>query len=554
MLLPPNPIIHKSFEFEELTLEQTFEITIDEKGAKIHPFLFDVYINERINRPDVYDEEKKQAIVCYPIYGWSFGQITLRDVSSYKVKLLTTTKDVNREVIDGGHRIRALDEFIKGDFPTSAAMHSVHINGTAYAVANKFYNQLDEPVQKKFLVYKMVFMIYDKSLSDFEAGIVFNWQNKMSSLNDIERFNSIQTMVANYIRERSRVLDDGLTNKSGFNEKHKLFGTHIVPNKHFQFGTVIKEEDSRLRFQYILSQIVFWYSYLNDDNNRPISSYNLEDNKKVRSYNWDQINMFLNDETELWKAKQKIRIGSIEKILNELFEVCSSFNNLSDTQSNFLLLRFFYTILHELRCKFGRNDVKIDSNKFGLFLNKVVSELSTGPLLKQSDYAGPNSVSTTEDIAIKLLFRQAKSMDFIRNIQTLSIAKDGSETFKSAFGKDVENFTDIDFELLQNFGVTITPKTSPNKSDKKEMYVNQGQSCAVDNGFCKIADMDYAHVEEPRVSGIGGGAITSKDTNKLVWRKWNNMMSGLTIEEFKQSKMYQSNKHLKEERLQSYNL
>jgi hypothetical protein len=145
-------------------------------------------------------------------------------------------------------------------------------------------------------------------------------------------------------------------------------------------------------------------------------------------------------------------------------------------------------------------------------------------------------------------------MDFIRNIQTLSIARDGSKTFKSAFGKDVENFTDIDFELLQNFGVTITPKTSPNKSGKREMYVNQGHRCAVDNEFCKIADMDYAHVEEPRVSGIGGGAITSKDTNKLVWRKWNNMMSGLTIEEFKQSKMYQSNKHLKEERLQSYNL
>jgi hypothetical protein len=556
MLLPPNPIIHKSFEFEELTLEQTFEITIDEKGAKIHPFLFDVYINERINRPDVYDKEKKQAIVCYPIYGWSFGQITLRDVSSYKVQLLTTSsQDVNREVIDGGHRIRAIDEFMEGRFSTSPEMHNVVIAGNSYEVANKFYKQLDKPVRKKFLDYKMVFMIYDKSLSDFEAGIVFNWQNKMSSLNEIERFNSIQTMVSNYIRERSRDLNDGLPNESGFNEKHNLFETQIVPNKHFLFGTVIKEEDSRLRFQFMLSQIVFWYSYLNDNNNRPISSYNLDANEKKISYNWDHINVFLNEETELWKIKQKIRIDSIEKILDELFEVCSSFNNLSDIQSNFLLLRFFYTILHELRCKFGRNDVKVDSNKFGLFLNKVISELSTEKnLLKYSDYAGPNSVNFKLDIPIKLLYAYAKSMDFIRNIKTLSIARDGSKTFKSAFGKDVENFTDIDFELLQNFGVTITPKTSPNKSGKREMYVNQGHRCAVDNEFCKIADMDYAHVEEPRASGIGGGAITSKDTNKLVWRKWNNMMSGLTIEEFKQSKMYQSNKHLKEERLQSYNL
>ena len=53
-------------------------------------------------------------------------------------------------------------------------------------------------------------MIYDESLSDFEAGIVFNWQNKQSDLNDIEKFNAIQTMVSNYIRERSRTLDDGM--------------------------------------------------------------------------------------------------------------------------------------------------------------------------------------------------------------------------------------------------------------------------------------------------------------------------------------------------------
>ena len=88
-------------------------------------------------------------------------------------------------------------------------------------------------------------MIYDESLSDFEAGIVFNWQNKQSDLNDIEKFNAIQTMVSNYIRERSRTLDDGMVNVSGFSDKHRLFTTEKVKNKNWPVGSSIKEEDSR---------------------------------------------------------------------------------------------------------------------------------------------------------------------------------------------------------------------------------------------------------------------------------------------------------------------
>lgn len=538
MILPPNPIIQKSFDFLSKTIEQTFIAEKDNEGNPLNSFDKEVYINERINRPDVYDIDKKQGIACYAIYGWSFGQITLRQVKRYKVG----STFASYEVIDGGHRVRAIREFIKNEFTLPAWAEPVTIDGVQYEVANKFYDDLDTVVKKKYHEYKIMFMIYDKSLSDFEAGIVFNWQNKQSDLNDIEKFNAIQTMVSNYIRERSRTLIDGLQNVSGFSEKHRLFNTENVKNKNWPVGSIVKEEDSRLRFQYILSQIVFWYSSLNDKNNKPISHFDIEN----PSYSWDTINIQLNKEDELWKTKQKVRIDSIESILDELHKVSSAFNNLSNTKMNYLILRFVYIILHELRCKYGVKNVKVDSSKFGLFLNNVVSELKT-KMLKYKTYKGAKSDDQREDTAFRLLFAFAKTMNFAVASKVILIARDGSSTFKSVWNDE------FDLKKLQDFGVTITPKTSPNSTDKNKMYVEQGQSCALDGQFCKLEDMDFAH-DIARARGMASGAQTTKDGGKLVWRKWNNMMGQLTIDEFKNTDTFKQSQELVDDRLKSYGL
>ena len=538
MILPPSPIIQKTFDFLSKSIQQTFITDNDNEGKLINSFDKEVYINERINRPDVYDKNKKQAIACYAIYGWSFGQITLRQVTRYKVGATF----VSYEVIDGGHRVRTIREFIKNEFILPAWAKPVTIDGTEYEVANKFYDDLDAVVKQKYHEYKIMFMIYDKSLSDFEAGIVFNWQNKQSDLNDIEKFNAIQTMVSNYIRERSRILDDGISNKSGFTEKHRLFNTEIVKNKNWPVGSTIHEEDSRLRLQYILSQIVFWYSSLNDKNNKPISHFKI----KNSSYSWDTINIQLNDEDILWKTKQKVRIDSIENILDELHKISSAFNNLSITKMNYLILRFVYIFLHELRCKYGVNNVKVDSSKFGLFLNNVISELKTIEL-SYKDYKGFKSDDQRKDTAFKLLFAFSKTMNFTTASKVIDIAKDGSKTFKSVWNDE------INVKKLQDFGVTITPKPSPNSTDKNKMYVEQEQSCALDGLFCKLEDTDFAH-DIARAKGIANGSQTNQQGGKLVWRRWNNVMGQMTIEEFKSSDTFNKIKHEANERLTSYGI
>jgi hypothetical protein len=203
-------------------------------------------------------------------------------------------------------------------------------------------------------------------------------------------------------------------------------------------------------------------------------------------------------------------------------------------------------MLHELRCKYGVNNVKVDSSKFGLFLNNVVSELKT-KMLKYKTYKGAKSDDQREDTAFKLLFAFAKTMNFVVASKVIAIAKDGSKTFKSVWNDE------IDLKKLQDFGVTITPKTSPNSTDKNKMYVEQEQSCALDGQFCKLEDMDFAH-DIARAKGMANGAQTTKDGGKLVWRKWNNMMGQLTIDEFKNTDTFKQSKELVDERLESYGL
>ena len=540
MILPPQPIIQKTFVFLDLTIQSTFYSHTDEEGTLIKAFDDGVFIIERINRPDVYDTDKKQAIACYPIYGWSFGVITLREVNRYKLP----SKYVSHEVIDGGHRIRTLREFIKNEFPLPYWAEPVVIDGTSYEVAGEFYDDLDPIVKQKFNNYKLMFVVYDKTLNDFEAGIVFNWQNKMSDLNDIEKFNSIQTMISNYVRERSRTLTDGMQNKSGFTEKHRLFHTENVKNKNWPVGSVIKEEDSRLRFQYILSQIVFWHSSLYDKNNKPISHFDISRN----SYGWDDIYLILNEEDQLWKTKQKVRVDSIENTLDQLHKVLSVFNDLSYVKTSYLTLRFVYIIIHELKCIYGVNNVKINPNKFGQFLSKVISDLK-GSMLNYKDYKGSKSDDQRSDTAYKIMNAFVKTMNFLTASKVIAIARDGSETFKSAWPG-----ADPNLEKLDEYGVSIIPKTSLNQTDKDKMYSEQGQNCAFDGHFCRLEDMDFAH-DIARANGIANGAETTVDSGKLVYREYNNMMGQMSISDFLNSDTFkQSKERISEERLKYYNL
>ena len=68
MILPPSPIIQKTFDFLSKSIQQTFITDNDNEGKLINSFDKEVYINERINRPDVYDKNKNQVAENNKLY------------------------------------------------------------------------------------------------------------------------------------------------------------------------------------------------------------------------------------------------------------------------------------------------------------------------------------------------------------------------------------------------------------------------------------------------------------------------------------------------------
>jgi len=556
-IVPTTPLISKSFDVKSVTVRDYFHGNGETKAQELN-----VYINPRRQRPDVEDLEKKESIINYLLWNVSFGGLTLRKVPEYEVTEHGKVKFVKKECIDGGHRTRACKEFFANEFSTSSLLDQLKLNGTLYNVGNKYWDDLHENVRKHVLNHNLSLTIYGKDLTNFEAGIVFNWQNKMSSLNDIEQFNSMDLKVSSYIRERSRVLDDNLPKKY---EIHLLFKTVAMKGKQFPYGAVIQEADSRLRFQFIMAQLMFWQTSLIDDNNKPISLIEKDavgTGYTGGSYTWDTINHKFNDESELWEEenskgalKSISRIKSMDNILTELQKICGCYNTAGGKDKiTYSHLKFIFTVLHQLKVKYGTNNLNIDSGVFGDFLMRVFTQLRRKTYkLTFSDYKA-NSDDTKQDTAYKLMLSFTRASNFDYQFQSLNIAKDGSPLFKEVFGDDMNHFDNINLVKLQENGIIVTPKTSPSDSDRQEMWDNQDFKCAVDGEFCKIEDMDYGHTDVPRSMGVAAGAETSKDANTLVYRKWNTLMGGNTIEEFRNSMLFKESPHITKNRLDRYEL
>ena len=142
-----------------------------------------------------------------------------------------------------------------------------------------------------------------------------------------------------------------------------------------------------------------------------------------------------------------------------------------------------------------------------------------------------------------------KTMNFLTASKVIAIAQDGSKIFKSVWSGN-----DLNPEKLDEYGISIIPKTSINKTDKDKMYSEQGQNCAFDGEFCRLEDMDFAH-DIARANGIANGAETTVDSGKLVYREYNNMMGQMSISDFLNSDTFkQSKERISQERLKSYNL
>ena len=175
-------------------------------------------------RPDVESMSKKQGIIDTVIRGYDFGELKLRILADGHYRLRS---------IDGGHRKRAVRDFIENKFKTNRSTIA-YINGKEIKVGGMYYKDLPLEVKEQINAYKMRFTIYGQEMTDEQAGETFRRTNITTDVNHQEMLNSYEdNLVAKFVREISRSIRD-------LNNKHHLL---------FEYRDITPENRKQMWFQ-----------------------------------------------------------------------------------------------------------------------------------------------------------------------------------------------------------------------------------------------------------------------------------------------------------------
>jgi len=192
---------HISWYIEEVNIGTFYHMLSPTSGVRID-------CDPVGQRPDIESMPKRQGIIDTIIRGFDIGELKLREV---------VIGQYPRRSVDGGHRKRAIRDFMEGKFKT-AKNTFCQIGEKVFKVGNLYYKDLPIEAKEFFLSYKIRFTIYDKSMTDEQAGELFRRTNTTTSVNWQEMLNSYEdNLVAKFVREISRPIRD-MNNKY-----HELF-------------------------------------------------------------------------------------------------------------------------------------------------------------------------------------------------------------------------------------------------------------------------------------------------------------------------------------------
>ena len=144
----------------------------------------DIDLNPVHQRPDIGDINKKRGIIQHILDGLNIGEITLNDAGeNYKTKY-------RYESLDGGHRKRAIKEFVAGKFSLADG---------------RYFKDLSKAERQLFLNSHITFVYY-LDLTNAEKGVVFRALNTVSTMTKQEIRNAYgDTPLANYVRNNVRI-------------------------------------------------------------------------------------------------------------------------------------------------------------------------------------------------------------------------------------------------------------------------------------------------------------------------------------------------------------
>jgi hypothetical protein len=317
---------------------QTREVPIGTFYTMITP-LSEEYIDcdPKGQRPDIESLSKKQGIIDTVIRGYDFGELKLRTLIE-AVRLATTFK---YRSIDGGHRKRAIRDFINNKFKTGRSTVA-WCNGQEISVGNKYFKELPAEVKAQFSSYKIRFTIYNESMSDEQAGEIFRRTNITTDVNHQEMLNSYEdNLVAQFVRDISRPI------VGEKNKYHRLFEYRSLTEDRKQ--TWFSTPSTRLRDDEFVTRFLTMLTKGEKDANWLTSS-----NREMET-TFINLNRIWSVDPKIAKQHQKMVIDALDFMLSYVQAKKSVGGTLMSTQEFTMVSRFYVYLVR----MFGRSGFKV---------------------------------------------------------------------------------------------------------------------------------------------------------------------------------------------------
>jgi len=412
--------------------------------------------------PTDYTTTKAENIITSIWKGGGCGMITLCEIEGGEYEY---------ESIDGGHRKRAIRDYIAG----------------AFAVGGCLFTMLTIEQKKAFYGKNLQFMIYNKGLTNFEKGELFRNINTSTSVKHQEMLNSFGDIpVANAVRETVRVvaqvnneINDLFTKEGDALDSHKF--------KYLsKYNLQLKQEEFLSKVYYR-----FWKKF-NDKN---------ETNFLGTATDEDLEDLFSNStEKEICKISKEVK--PLLKFLKEMAIAREHFLKKKLDWKEQVSLTHLYLYMKDT---FGKFQIK-DFAAFYKEYNKCYVKVEENMEIIQDNPIDKDGISIGVHFG-----NYAKEWASLPKIQQM-----------------IEWLVqDFDFTNKQIFQELDTQRLFPLKM-KQNTLTKQGWKCYVDG-----QDLVYDESEAAHIQAWSLGGRTIEGNIAMVRKVYNQDMGTMNVEEYK---------------------
>ena len=410
---------------------------------------------------------KSVAIINSIMIGIDIQQITLVKLVDGAHRLFIY------ESLDGGHRKRAIYQFMNDEFEWNGML----------------YSQLPSDLKKKFDNYTLSFTIYDP-LPNFLKGYIFRSINETTDVNNQETLNSFgDSKIASLVRETVRKISAN----GDVTTPHELFELTSTENNY----KYLSDNNMRLNLEEFVSRVL----------------YRVYKGGTIGSRTYEQLTeMFLDEKVDIVKLKAKL-----DKVLDFLLKMAkaryggTSSKHQSLPKGEMNVLANFYFYMDEFYPNWYLEDPMTFYQKF--------REVWV-------DYWSDKSMEESER-------KYAKLVDFEYESNEVTIAE-AFKSYTTEYQHEEKQRQCVKFITdvldVEEFFITEKRERDFKPILKEKKLIEQDYKCAIDGKPLAWEDAHAAHIK-----AWSKGGKTTYSNLAMVRKEYNWDMKTMNLEEYKET-------------------